>query len=444
MNRILYRILRFLSFLRFVFFRRFTDAGRMVLAGLAATALLGADTYKNMAHQAFSLLFFLLVLALGFSRLRLPRLTSVSRVLPRIATAGAAFTYSIKVKAERKRGGDIILFEDFGDPRPDFDEFSRSQTKKWRFWAGMTGYANWKRATEVKKQVEPAPIEMNLQGSRNELEVRTELLPLKRGYLRFAGVTVLQSDPLGLYRSTLKFAAAQSVLILPKQYALQGVRLAGGRKYHQGGVSLASQVGDSDEFVALRDYRSGDPLKKIHWKSWARTGKPVVKEYADEFFTRHALVLDTFADEGGIVFEEAVAVAASLVSNVELGDSLLDLMFVGTEAFCFTTGRSVGHTEKMLEILACARACTDKTFTSLDELVVGRAAILSSCICVLLAWDEPRQEFVRRLRALRIPVKVLLLTEPGGGAPDPGAMRDVPSLFHVLEIGKIEEALRRI
>ena len=245
------------------------------------------------------------------------------------------------------------------------------------------------------------------------VEVKTELLPLKRGYLRFAGVTVMQPDPLGLYRSTLKFAAEQSVLILPKQYPLKGVRLAGGRKYHQGGVSLASQVGDSDEFVALRDYRFGDPLKNIHWKSWARTGKPVVKEYGDEFFTRHALVLDTFAQEEDLVFEEALSVAASLVSNVELGDSLLDLMFVGTEAFCFTTGRSVGHTEKMLEILACARACTDKTFTSLDELVQGRAAILSSCICVLLAWDEPRQEFVRRLRGLRIPVKVLLADGAG-------------------------------
>ena len=282
MNKILYRILKFFSFLRFVFFHRFTDAGRMALAGLAATALLGADTFKNVAHQAFSLLFFILVLALGLSRLGLPKLTSVHRVLPRFATAGTAFAYLIKVNAERKRGGDITLVEDIGDPRPTFNEFSRNQERKWSFWGGMTGYRNWKRATDIKKQADPVSIDMSLRGSRSEIEVKTELLPLKRGYLRFAGVTAMQPDPLGLYRSTLKFAAEQSVLILPKQYALRGVRLAGGRKYHQGGVSLASHVGDSDEFVALRDYRSGDPLKNIHWKSWARTGKPVVKEYADD------------------------------------------------------------------------------------------------------------------------------------------------------------------
>ena len=38
----------------------------------------------------------------------------------------------------------------------------------------------------------------------------------------------------------------------------------------------------------------GDPLRKIHWRSWARRGKPVVKEYQEEYFSRIALVLDTF------------------------------------------------------------------------------------------------------------------------------------------------------
>ena len=58
---------------------------------------------------------------------------------------------------------------------------------------------------------------------------------------------------------------------------------------------MASSVGESEEFVSLRDYRRGDPMRHIHWKSWAKTGKPIVKEFQDEFFVRHALILDTFA-----------------------------------------------------------------------------------------------------------------------------------------------------
>ena len=73
------------------------------------------------------------------------------------------------------------------------------------------------------------------------------------------------------------------------------IQLRGQRKYQPGGVALASSIGESDEFVALRDYRAGDPMRRIHWRSWARVGRPVVREYQDEFFVRHALVLDTFA-----------------------------------------------------------------------------------------------------------------------------------------------------
>ena len=51
--------------------------------------------------------------------------------------------------------------------------------------------------------------------------------------------------------------------------------------------------------MSLRDYRPGDPLQRIHWKSFARTGDPVVREYQDEFFERHALILDTFCTRAG-------------------------------------------------------------------------------------------------------------------------------------------------
>src|SRR5439155_587474 len=140
----------------------------------------------------------------------------------------------------------------------------------------------------------------------------------------------------------------QRGLVLLEDLALPGVR-----KYQRGGVALAGAVGDSEEFVSLRDYRPGDPLRRVHWRSAARVGRPVVKEYQDEFFVRHALVLDTFAErEESDVFEEAVSVAASIACSIQTKDSLLDLLFVGPETYCFTAGRGLGHTDHMLEVLA--------------------------------------------------------------------------------------------
>ena len=293
----------------------------------------------------------------------------------------------------------------------------------------------FKLATVKEADVPPLP-------PGGEAEVRVEILPVRRGILRFTGVTLARPDPLGLFRSFVKVAAPQTVLILPKRYPLPPIALPGAMKYQEGGVALAANVGRSDEFVALRDYRRGDPLRHIHWRSWAKTGKPIVKEFEDEFFVRHALVLDTFTDDPhSEVFEEAVSVAASFACTVLTQESLLDLLFVGPQAYCFTAGRGLAHADQMLEILASVRNCGDKKFATLEQLVLNHIAAVSGCICVLQRWDEPRQNLVKKLRTLDIPLLVLVVVRPGEKKPDAGPLRDEPENFHVLEIGRIEEEL---
>jgi uncharacterized protein (DUF58 family) len=196
----------------------------------------------------------------------------------------------------------------------------------------------------------------------------------------------------------------------------------------------------------MRDYRPGDPLRRIHWKSWAKTGKPIVKEYQDEFYVRHGLVLDTFHQaEHREAFEEAVSVAASFASSVQTQESLLDLMFVGPEAYCFTSGRGVAHMDKMLEILAAVTACSDKPFSTLPPLVLERSPLLSSCICVLLAWDAERKGFISLLRELGIPTMVLIVAEAEDfKRSEADFEEDRPENCHLLQVGKIKEGLANL
>ena len=216
-------------------------------------------------------------------------------------------------------------------------------------------------------------------------------------------------------------------------------------RYQEGGVALAASVGSSEEFVALREYRHGDPLRHIHWRSWAKAGKPIVKEYEDEFFVRHALVLDTFDPEpNSELLEEAVSVAASFACTVLTQESLLDLLFVGNQSYCFTAGRGLAHVDQMLEVLASVQNCADKKFETLEELVLKHISAVSGCVCVLQRWDEARRHLVKTLRALGIPVLVLVLILPGEQKPDAGPLRDEPECFPVLEIGQIEEQLAKL
>ncbi|HYY05173.1 MAG TPA: DUF58 domain-containing protein, partial [Candidatus Limnocylindria bacterium] len=263
-------------------------------------------------------------------------------------------------------------------------------------------------------------------------------LPLRRGRLAFTGVTIARPDPLGLVNALVRIPLPGALVVLPKRYAVPDLALPGARKYQRGGVALAGTVGDSEEFVSLREYRAGDPLRRVHWRSAARVGRPVVKEYQDEFFVRHALILDTFAEhEESDLFEEAVSVAASIACSIQTQDSLLDLLFVGPETYCFTAGRGLGHTDRLLEVLAGVRACRDRPFRALHDAVLERALSLSGAVAVLLAWDQPRRDFVRRLRALGIPARVFVVGEGTGtvGGPDDGVQH--------LQVGRIAEGLAR-
>jgi uncharacterized protein (DUF58 family) len=260
------------------------------------------------------------------------------------------------------------------------------------------------------------------------------------------GVAVARPDPLGLFRAFAEVPLPQSVLILPKRYPLPPIALPGTMKYQQGGVALASNVGRSDEFVALRDYRQGDPLRHIHWRSWARAGKPVVKEFEDEFFVRHALILDTFAQYShSESFEEAASIAASFACTIQTQESLLDLLFIGSESYCFTAGRGVAHGEQLLEILASVRPSQERAFHKLERLVLNHINKVSGCIFVFLAWDKERREFVNKIRTLGVPMLVLVVLESGKDIlAEAGPPSERPERFFVLECGKIEQGLARL
>lgn len=439
--RILYLFYRIFSGARHRALRRITGPGRALVVATMVAAMLGIDPENTVGYQAFTLLFALLVVATVFTfhfRLRF----SATRLLPRFGTVGQPLSYRVAVRnLTPKNQAGLTLLENLADPRPSFREWKALQLDDEKhvrpFRINRRRRTNpFQLATVKEAGLPPIP-------AKQEVQAEVQLTPLRRGILRFDTVSLARPDPFGLFRTFVKMPLPQTVLILPKRYWLPPVALPGVLKYQHGGVTLASNVGQSDEFVALREYRHGDPIRHIHWRSWAKVGKPIVKEFEDEFFVRHALVLDTFTERPhSEEFEEAVSVAASFACTVLTQESLLDLMFVGTEAYCFTAGRGVAHADQMLEILASVRSCPDRPFTSLETLVLNHVSVLSGCICVLLAWDDERRDLVRKLRALGLPVLVLVVCEKAPTNPlDPGPMRDEPDRLQVLEIGRIEEQL---
>jgi uncharacterized protein (DUF58 family) len=424
--------------------RRFTLAGWAVVAGGLVAGAFGVDIENTVTYQSFALLLALLLFSCASSFFFRAKF-SATRLLPRVGTAGYPLSYRVLVKnltAKNQTG--LTLLEDLSDPRPAFADwlsFELAEGRRIRpFRVAQNRRKNpFRLATLKEAEVPPLP-------AKGEAEVRVEILPLRRGVLHFTGMTLARPDPLGLFRSFSKVTASQNVLILPKRYALPPIALPGAVRFQEGGVALAANVGSSEEFVALRDYRPGDPLRHIHWRSWAKTGRPIVKEYEDEFFVRHALVLDTFDDEpNSAVLEEAVSVAASFACTIVTQESLLDLLFVGNQSYCFTAGRGLAQPDQMLEILASVKNCADKKFEVLEHLVLNHVSVVSGCICVLQRWDAARRTFIEKLKALGVPLLVLIVVPAGGGISGAGGvLLDAAGTLHVLEVGKIEEGLRKL
>jgi uncharacterized protein (DUF58 family) len=442
--RPLYRIYRIFSWVRYWMSRRFTPAGLVLLVATIVAMVLGLDPENSVGYQGLTLLLGLLMAALIFA-FRFKASFAVERLLPRFGTVSQPFTYRVTVSnLTNHRQDGLSLLENLRDIRPSFEQWKALQLDDNKYIRPFR--FNQRRRQNPFRVAKIKVASISAMPSMQAGEARVELIPLRRGVIHFDGVAIARPDPLGLFRALKKVTLPQSVLILPKRYYIPPIALPGAMKYQQGGVALASNVGQSDEFVALREYRRGDPVRHIHWRSWAKTGKPIVKEFEDEFFVRHALILDTFTDRPHTEeFEEAVSVAASFACTVLTQESLLDLLFVGTEAHCFTAGRGLAHADQMLEILVSVQPTTSAPFERLEELVVNHANLVSGCICVLLAWDNARQRLVEKLKAFGLPVLVLVIRPDGkSGSLEPGPMRDEPERLVALELGKVEQQLLKL
>ncbi len=415
------RVYRFSQWTR----RRFTPAGLAVLYVLVVTTVFGVDTRRTVAYQMFGLAVGLLAIAsLGSLRFR-PKLR-FERRLPQYVTVGEAFCYRHLVynQGPRRIAG-VRLRDELAERFPDAETFRHARTARdpQVNWVDRRiGFPRW---LELVRHGRGADIEetdlVDLPPGRS-VEITLSAMPLRRGVLRFERCRLLRPDPLGLINAWTGVDLPGELVVLPRCHPVPPLTLPGARRLQRGGVALSHNVGDSEEFMQLRDYRPGDPLRHIHWPSFARAGKPVVKEFQDEYFTRYALVLDTFGDAAGDVeFEAAVSVAASFVAGLQMRDALLDLMFVEDRAYRLTVGRGLGRTLNLLRELAAVEPCRGHRFELLASHVLEHAQALSGLILVLLRMDEDRRRLVKRLHSLGVRQLVLVMGSEMH-APDDGVV----------------------
>lgn len=139
-----------------------------------------------------------------------------------------------------------------------------------------------------------------------------EIPALRRGIVTVGPATTVRSDPIGLLRREHAFDDVHELYVHPRTTAIPSTS-AGQIRDLEGNPTR--RLVDADmSFHAIREYAPGDSRRQVHWKSTAKTGQLMVRQYEESRRSRMAVVLSVaeaeYADADE--FELAVSSAASL------------------------------------------------------------------------------------------------------------------------------------
>ncbi|HET9647166.1 MAG TPA: DUF58 domain-containing protein [Microlunatus sp.] len=149
-------------------------------------------------------------------------------------------------------------------------------------------------------------------------EVEYPLLGRVRGRFHTGPLMVRTTDPFGLVRLDRRFVATTEVMVTPQVVPLPLMRAAGGAgstgeaRPHKIGV-----VGQDDALV--REYRQGDDVRRIHWRSTARLGELMVRREEQAWDPSASIILDSRARaHAGAGMESSLEWAISAAASIAL------------------------------------------------------------------------------------------------------------------------------
>ena len=212
--------------------------------------------------------------------------------------------------------------------------------------------------------------------------IETQRVALRRGVYSSGEVAVESGWPFGLVRSARTLALPADVTVVPRWVELNSFPLLEPSSYPEEFLHQRARAGAGLEFAGVRDYRPGDPVHTIDWRSVARTGRLIVRELEQETGSHVALVIagPDVGEPPDSAFEMLVSAAASVATYALKTGHPVELIAAHT---------SIGKVDQrgMLKWLATLEASEEPLLPLVDEAAgrIGRRGTI-----VLLMVDAGR------------------------------------------------------
>ena len=299
---------------------------------------------------------------------------------------------------------------------------------------------------------------------KSEYTWDVETVCAARGEFQLGPMTVLSGDPFGLFHSPRRLGATDSLIVYPMTVELDRVQLpigflSGGDAQRQ----LTHQI--TTNASSIRDYVSGDSMNRIHWRSTARTGNIMVKEFELDPMVDIWLFNDFSADSlcedasirrvdqiGNIIpnstsippstEEYGVIIAASLAKHF-----IDDERVVGYAAYTplrqlFQPERGDRQLTRILQALAVARSTSNHSLREMLSLETHQFTRGTTLMIITSSLDQDWINAVQILQRRGIrPICVFIDPQTFGAELDSSGIRGMLQLAKIptIEISKDDD-----
>lgn len=259
----------------------------------------------------------------------------------------------------------------------------------------------------------------------------------ERGYFHFGPTRLRSGDMFGIFPTERDIDTRDHLTVLPRVIDLPALGLPAERPF--GEARSGSRIfEDPSRIVGVRDYRPGDPLKRIDWKATARrsgaaAGSPLQSRIYEPSSSLHLLVtlnVDTFEHvwEGydPLLLERAITVAGSIAAWAESRRYAVGLLanssYPGSDRpVSLPPGRDPDQVTRILEALAMVSPFTIAPLEEVIEETVRRLPLGSTVVVVAAYLSESLAGRINRLRGRGHPVVLVW----AGDEPPPHALGDL-------------------
>ena len=219
----------------------------------------------------------------------------------------------------------------------------------------------------------PPPLVLSLWPGEEET-ARCQIEARRRGVFPVGPALIYSTDPLGLQTFSQRMPLISELTVYPALLPIQESWLRGAAAQGWRGTTSALTRGAGEDFYGVREYGPGDELRRVHWRTTARTGTLAVTEYAQSMTLDVTLALDLSreayagtGDDENSALECAVTLAATLADDFLRHGHAVRLLTAGALAEEAQPLRGPEEMPRVLETLARVQALSPDSLAAVLE-----------------------------------------------------------------------------